>query len=140
MVPRRFGSPFGEHSDLDLAIISANLFERLVSDFRLFADDYRSGAVRPRSETEDRLWQDNVEFGNRNIPKGFFDAWKIPNVSRYRVTREINQAMWKLVKKLECTERAPKVSRASGRVYRDWRSFVARMDINLSAALREMHS
>lgn len=136
MVPRHFGRPFGQDSDLDLAIISDSLFERLTTDFYLFADDYRSGTVRPRSEKQSHLWQENLKFGNRNIPNGFFDAWKIPNFSRYTVTREINQAMWKLVNKLERTETAPRVRRASGRVYRDWKSFVARVELNLSAALR----
>jgi hypothetical protein len=135
MVPTEFGKPFGEQSDLDLAFISAQLFERLTSDFRLFSEDYRAGAVKPRSDNERTLWESNLEFGERNIPKGFFDAWKIPNFDRYSVTRQVNQAMWKLIKKLEITAAAPKVHRASTRVFRDWRSFVNRMTVNLSVAV-----
>ena len=56
MAPTEFGKPFGEHSDLDLAIISAQLFERLTTDFRLFSGEYRAGAVTPRSDNERTLW------------------------------------------------------------------------------------
>ena len=135
MTQAEFGKPFGEHSDLDLAIISAQLFERLTSDFRLFSEDYEAGDVNPRSDKERTLWESNLEFGERNIPKGFFDAWKIPNFDRYSVTRHVNQTMWKLIKKLETTAAAPKVHRASTRVYRNWQSFVNRLTVNLSAAV-----
>lgn len=79
MAPVKFGQPFGEHSDLDLAAISAQLFEGLASDFRLFSGDYRAGIVKPKTDHQRKLWESNLEFGERNIPKGFFDAWKIPN-------------------------------------------------------------
>lgn len=135
MAPDSFGKPFGKHSDLDLAIVSSRLFESLVSDFQLFSEDYTAGVVNPKSNYERHMWQSNLEFGRRNIRKGFFDARKIPNFDRYPVTQQINQAMWKLIKKLEATAAAPRVHHASARVYRDWSAFVNRLAVNLSAAV-----
>lgn len=137
MAPAEFGRPFGEQSDLDLAIISTKLFERLNVDFQLFSEDYKAGTISPRNDRERALWKGNLEFGERNVPKGFIDAWKLPNFDRYPVTQQINQAMWKLLKKLETTASAPKIRRASSRVYRNWQSLANRMDVNLVAAIKE---
>jgi hypothetical protein len=47
--PPNFGRPFGPRSDLDLSIVSADLFKRVTLAFSSFAVDYRAGAVMPRS-------------------------------------------------------------------------------------------
>ena len=133
--PPKFGKPFGEHSDLDLSVISAPLFERLVESFSSFADDYKKSFIRPRNDRERTLWDANLEFAERNIPRGFFDGWKIPNFNRYPVAQQINQAMWALLKKLEATPEAPTARRASTRVFRDWQCFIDRASLNLRAAL-----
>lgn len=133
--PPRFGKPFGGDSDLDLSVISAGLFERLVAAFELFAGDYTREGVVPRNDRERTLWEENLTFGKRNIPLGFFDASKLPTFNRYVISQQINQAMWMLLKKLEVTPGAPKVSRASTRVYRDWRCLVDRVSLNLRSAL-----
>lgn len=133
--PPEFGRPFGDKSDLDLSVISRALFDRLVSAFAAFSDDYKKGTVLPRNERERELWSANLVFGERNIPRGFFDANKVPNFDRYPVAQQVNQAMWALLKKLEVTVGAPKVRRASTRVYRDWQSFILRVSLNLQAAL-----
>lgn len=134
--PPEFGRPFGGRSDLDLSIVSGNLFQRVTSAFANFSADYRSGAVTPRNPHERHLWDENLVFGMRNIPQGFFDPNKIPNFDRYPVAQQLSQSMWVLVKKLEVTPGAPEVSRASTRVYRDWQSFIERVSFNLMAALR----
>lgn len=130
-----FGRPFGEHSDLDLSVVSPLLFERLVAAFRLFEDDYGHGALVPRSDHQRTLWDANLEFAERNIPRGFFDASKVPNFERYVASQQINQAMWALCKKLEATPGAPNVRHASTRVFRDWQTFIARAALNLRYAL-----
>lgn len=135
--PPDFGRPFGEHSDLDLSVISATLFERLVELTHLFEDDYKNGTILPKSETEQMLWDDNLRFAERNIPKGFLDSKKIPNLERYAAAQKINQAMWVLLKKLEVTPGAPKVKRASTRIYRDWQCFIDRVSLNLRSALEK---
>jgi len=133
--PPEFGRPFGEHSDLDLSAISAHLFERLVAAFNMFADDYRARVIIPRSDSERAFWDANVEFGGRNIPRGFLDASKIPNFGRYPIAQQVNQTMWALLRKLEATAGTPRVRRASTRVFRDWQCFIDQASLNLLAAL-----
>jgi len=135
--PPEFGRPFSVKSDLDLSIVSADLFHRVTSAFADFSADYRSGAVTPRSPQERHLWDENLIFGARNIPQGFFDPNKIPNFDRYPVAQQVSQSMWLLVKKLEVTPDAPQVNRASTRVYSDWQSFIGKVSFNLMAALKK---
>jgi hypothetical protein len=134
--PPEFGRPFHAGSDLDLSVVSADLFQRVTSAFANFSADYNSGAVIPKTPHERQLWDENVAFGARNIPRGFFDPNKLPNFDRYPVAKQVSQSMWALVKKLEVTPGAPQVRRASTRVYRDWKSFIERVSFNLMAALR----
>jgi len=131
----RFGRPFSEKSDLDLSIISDELFQRVGSAFESFCADYRARKVVPRTIYERRFWDENIAFGERNIPRGFFDANKVPNLARYEVIQRVNQSMWDLLKRLEATAEAPRVRRASTRIYRDWRAFVDRVSLNLKTAL-----
>jgi hypothetical protein len=135
--PPEFGRPFDVKSDLDLSIVSPSLFQRVISAFDQFSFDYRSGAVTPRTQWERELWNENLIFGARNIPKGFFDPNKIPNFDRYPVAKQVSQSMWMLVKKLEITPDAPKVKRATMRIYRDWQSFIEKVSFNLMAALKK---
>jgi hypothetical protein len=134
--PPEFGRPFNARSDLDLSIVSGDLFQRVISAFSNFSADYRSGAVIPKTPHQRNLWDENLKFGARNIPLGFFDPNKIPNFDRYPVAQQVSQSMWALVKKLEVTPSAPQVRRASTRVYRDWQSFIERVSYNLLTALR----
>ena len=131
----RFGRPFDEKSDLDLSVVSGELFQGVASAFDTFRADYRDGTVAPRTPHERTLWNENVAFGERNVPRGFLDANKLPNFDRYPVVQNINQSMWVLLKKLEATPDAPRIHRASTRVYRDWQAFVDRVSLNLKAAL-----
>jgi hypothetical protein len=132
-----FGKPFSENSDLDLSVISRDLFTRLSSAHSNFTSDYRKGIVVPRSEHERILWEANIEFGERNIPRGFIDANKIPNFDRYNAAQQVNQSMWVLLKKLEVTQKAPRVQKVSTRAYKDWPSFIDRVSLNLrSVSLR----
>lgn len=126
-----FGKQFGEHSDLDFCVVSAELFGSFSRVFDAFSEDYRSGVVQPRNERERMLWDENLRFGGRNIPQGFFDADKLPTFDRYPLAQRVGQTMWALKSKLEITPGAPRVRRASIRLYRDWRSFIERLTLNL---------
>lgn len=134
--PPNFGRPFHDGSDLDLSVVSGDLFQRVISAYSAFAEDYRSGAISPRNPRERELWDENVKFGERNVPRGFFDPNKVPNFNRYPIAQQVSQTMWMLVKKLEVTPGAPQVRRASTRVYRDWQSFIESVSFNLKAAFR----
>jgi len=120
---------------LDISIISGSLFEQLVEAFNLFAADYKNGSISPRDEREQRLWNGNLEFADRNIPKGFFDSGKTPSRQKYKAAQHINNTMWVLVEKLKATPDAPVPRKASARVFQNWPSFVDRASLNLGNAL-----
>lgn len=133
--PSNLGRPFGRHSDLDFSVVSSGLFARFREIFETWARDYESGIVRPRHDGERRLWDSNLAFGRQNLPKGFFDANKIPTFHRYPLAQEVAQALWALVKKLEQSAAAPVPSGASVRVYDNWHSLINRVSFNLYWAL-----
>lgn len=132
----QFGRPFGEHSDLDLSVVSTVLFAKVTADFERFALDFEAHDISARSEREDMFWNENVAFGRRNIPKGFFDLKKLPSQPRYPVAKSVNSAMWELVRRLKITPDAPTVKSASIRAYRDWSAFVERVSFNLDTVRR----
>lgn len=133
-----FGRPFGERSDLDLALISTTIFEEFSKMFSIWVNDYETGLVKPRNETERGYWIGNREFGRNNLPLGFFDANKLPNLNRYRVVQRVNDTMWRLKEKLKVTPGAPVIKNASVRIYRDWKSLVARSNYNLMRVLSNL--
>jgi hypothetical protein len=130
-----FGRRFSDESDLDISVISASLFTETEECFSAWARDLEAGVVRPRNTLENRLWPENVEFGRRNIPKGFMDPNKIPFLNRYELARRVGHAMWALSVKLADTIPEHPKRKASVRVYRDSESFIRRMLINLSSTL-----
>jgi len=133
--PPEYGKSFNNRSDLDFSIISVEYFSRLSSTFNQFFSDYEQGKVVPRTDKQKKLWQANIDFGERNIPRGFFDANKLPNYDQYPLVQQINHSMWVLLKRLEITPDVPRVERASVRVYRDWQSFIDRVSLNLQKSL-----
>ncbi len=129
------GQPFGPQSDLDFSVVSSGLFAHFRELFEAWARDYESGVVKPRNDYVRRLWDDNLAFGRRNLPQGFFDANKIPRFNRYPLAQQVGQALWVLVKKLEQTAAAPVPKRASVRIYDGWDSLISRVSFNLYCAL-----
>lgn len=131
----KHGTPFSNASDLDLTVVSESLFQQISKEFYEFQCDYEEKRVTPRSGFESRCWEANLEFGSSNLPKGFFDAGKLPNFQRYSMSQAIAQSMWALCKKLEMTPNEPQPHRASLRIYRDWNALVNRVSLNLKWAI-----
>lgn len=130
-----FGRSFSEKSDLDISIISEQLFLQTKDCFHVWENDVEVGAVNPRNERERRLWSENIEFGRRNIPRGFMDPGKIPTFNRYELAQRVVNAMWSLSVKLADSDCGHPRRRASVRVFCDQNSFVQRLLVNLSAAI-----
>jgi hypothetical protein len=133
--PRRLGQPFGGQSDLDLVVVSDTFFERLRGDFCSWEHDYETGGVTPKNTKERGYWDDNVRRGPQVISRGFLDARMVPSMSRYPCAEVTAQTMFLLTRKLSETPKAPSVSQASVRVYRDWDAFVRQIDRNLQASI-----
>lgn len=130
--PKKLGKKFGEKSDLDLFIVSENLFKEMREEFRKWSFDYESGQVTPHSIVEASYWKDNNARGPKVIDRGFIDQKMIPNLSFYPITKKISQGMWLLVEKLKLTPKAPHPEGASVRCYASWDSFVRQITLNLS--------
>jgi hypothetical protein len=128
---KRIGRPFGEHSDLDFAVISSRLFGKLVAVFERWNAEYKSGIVLPRNERERLLWDANRKSIATGLDRGFIDPHKLPTWNRYPEAQMIGQTRYVANEKLRITPVAPAVHNLSIRVYRDWDSFIRQMAINL---------
>jgi hypothetical protein len=126
-----FGRPFGERSDLDLTIVSSNLFEKLVAAFARWSMDYAAGTVGPKNSSYRFYWDENKKILPNNIARGFIDPYKIPSLTRYPEAQMIAQTMYEAHEKLKLTPAAPTVRKLSVRIYRNWDSFIWQMAINL---------
>ena len=133
LAPNKLGRKFSDTSDLDLFIISKDLFEKLREEFCQWALGFESGEVVAENPTEARYWRDNNNRVPKNIRAGFLDPKFIPNHEPYPITKRINDSMPLLTGKLECTPNAPKPSKASVRCYKSWDSFVRQNSLNLRA-------
>ena len=125
--------PFGDHSDLDFAVVSKDLFERLEAAFKRWIGNYAGGNVHPRHERERALWEANKNSVPSGLGRGFIDPHKIPTWNRYPEAQIVGQAKYEAQEKLKATPNAPAVRNISVRVYRDWDSFVRQMAINLES-------
>jgi hypothetical protein len=132
LAPKKLGEIFGDHSDLDIFIVSRNLFERMKADFNHWSYEFEGGLVHPSNDRERRFWEDNNQRGPKLIQRGFLDSNIIPNRAAYPTIKNIAQTMWLLKGKLDITENAPRVRSASVRCYLDWVSYVRQMVISLS--------
>jgi hypothetical protein len=127
------GRPFGDHSDLDLTIVSPRLFRILAAAFERWNKEYMAGAVSPRNDKERKRWDQNTESVPSGLIRGFIDPHKIPTWNRYPEAQMIAQAKYVAHEKLKVTPAAPAVRELSIRVYRDWDSFIRQMAINLES-------
>jgi hypothetical protein len=132
LAPKKIGTSFGNHSDLDLFVVSQALFDRMKVDFNHWSYQFEGGFVQPNNETERKYWMDNNERGPGLIQRGFLDSRIVPNREKYPTIQNIAQTMWLLKSKLDLTEGAPSIKSASVRCYKDWVSYVQQMVISLS--------
>jgi len=130
LVPGKFGRAFDDQSDLDLFIVSKSLFQRLVDDFNKWSNDYENNRINPKG-AEQRFWPNNFKEGPRNISRGFLDAKRIPNRQQYCTAPKTNNLMWVLKEKCKRNPAVPDFSKASVRCYKDWKSAIDQLSLNL---------
>ncbi len=135
-----FGRRFSSASDLDFAIIDEPLFLRLAGEFLRWRDGFLTGRFNPRGPLQTRNWESNADRGPKNIQRGFIDVRKIPTFREYPTAVRVVDALSRLKRKTDLTERAPKVRWMSGRAYRNWGAFVAQMFLNLGTAVASLRS
>ncbi len=134
--PPDWGSPFGPDSDLDLAIVNPVTFGTTAEAFRQWNSDYDAGVVKPRSERERELWDENVKRVADNLPDGVIDPGKIPLWNRYPISQRIRQCADELRQKLRASKPPPVTVKASFRVYKDWDALTKRVASNLGKATK----
>lgn len=132
--PRQLGRAFSSQSDLDLTVVSADLFARLVTEFNNWTYDYESSRVAPTNRRERTFWDDHLRRGPDIIGRGFLDSKMIPLREPYRLAREIGQTMYLLREKLAATPGAPVVSHADVRAYKSWDAFARQVETSLASA------
>lgn len=132
LAPNKIGKEFGQHSDLDIFVISSSLFQRIKNDFNSWSYDFESGKITPSNTREEFFWRENIQRGPKNISRGFIDSKIIPNHNEFRTTQVIANSMWLLKEKLDITNGAPSVKEASIRCYCDWGSFVRQVTLSLT--------
>lgn len=130
LAPKKLGQAFGQHSDLDLFVVSSTLFEKIKAEFNLWSYRFESGIEAAKNDTELKFWRENLYLGPKNLGRGFLDSKIIPNRDQYPNTQNISQSMWLLKGKLDITTDAPTVKEASVRCYSDWRSFVRQSSLS----------
>lgn len=131
LAPRKIGIQFGTHSDLDLFIVSQDLFERVKKDFEVWSFDFENSLVHPKNERERGFWDENIPHVKSTINRGFIDSNKIPYRGKYSNNLKIAQSMSDLKIKLDITPDAPKIKSASVRCYKNWGSFVQQITLSL---------
>ena len=130
--PQKLGKPFDSSSDLDIFIVSSDLFVVLREEFRRWSFDFESGRIKASNDREEVFWRDNNTRGPKLIDRGFIDQKIIPNLPEYPTIKKISQAMWLLVEKLKITPNSPRPHHASVRCYSSWDSFVRQTSLNLA--------
>ena len=128
---KQLGKPFDSQSDLDLFIVSSDLFKKLKKEFFLWAHKFETGQIVPKNDAEKKYWPENKNKVPSMIKRGFLDTKFIPNHFDYPVTQRVSQTMWRLVERLKITPDAPKPKFASIRCYSSWESFVRQKSLNL---------
>jgi hypothetical protein len=131
LAPSKMGKPFGDGSDLDIFIISSELFDDLKNDFNEWSYDFDRKVIHASNDREDGFWKRNLHRGPKNIARGFIDSNIVPNHEKYRYVRNVAQTMYLLKEKLDVTSGAPKVCHASVRCYKSWASYVQQVSLGL---------
>lgn len=130
-----YGRAFTPDSDLDFTCVDLKFFTACVGDANRWRDDYSSGVAVPTSQTERGFWEQNKNQLAMHITKGFIQTNRVPAMRKYAKIQEVLNSMSLIPRKLESTLNAPKPSRASLRVYRDWDALTAQVALNLRTAL-----
>jgi hypothetical protein len=128
--PGTFGRPFGNHSDLDIAIVSDSLFSHSAHTFYQWKADIADGKVKAQNPTEQKYWNQNLEIIPGTLARGFIDENKLPTRDRYPIACKLRQSMFLLKEKLLLSKEGFLVTHASIRIYETWPHFLNQLRRN----------
>jgi hypothetical protein len=132
---REWGRPFNAHSDFDFTIVSNVLYASIVTDFQNWVKDLEKRKILPKDPRGMDIWLSNIIQLDKQIPKGFIQTKMIPYHDNYPTVKKCYDTIYWFRKRLGATERAPRISDASIRVYSSWKSCINQIYINFKSAL-----
>lgn len=135
----RFGKSYDDKSDLDISIISNELFCECANAFQLWSDDYKNRRIAPRHEKEKTYWDSNLDTVPINIERGFIDHWKIPTFQKYKIAQYIENTRWLLQKILRETSSSPNFKKISLRIYGNWQACIRQLTINVNYVVEQIN-
>jgi len=139
--PDKSFADFDKHgSDLDIFVVSSELFDRLTADF--------NEGLRIAFENQADYNERELEFLNsnreqvpRNIYRGFIDANKIPYHPKLFLSRSARRCFLASKKVRDYLLEEPhqwKLKRSHIRAYRDWPAAVRQQAISVRSALQKL--
>ena len=135
--PDKFGKDYKRSADLDLFIVSPQLFERLKADALLFVERMRSGEAIGRNENERKYWPQNAKELPGCIDQGYIDSWRVPLVSeRYPARQEVSRSLVAFEKRVNgYLDGARWFLNMSLRTYASWDRAIAQIGGSLCGTL-----
>lgn len=123
--PQKFGAMFGPDSDLDLFVVNAELYEKVIREARLFA----------ASNSEHQRYANARETVDRQVRRGLFlDTKQVPALEKFPTNAILLKKISIVVDKLH--QEGYPVKRSFVRVYKTWHGLAQQLRLNVSA-LRE---
>ncbi|EMX6285409.1 hypothetical protein [Providencia sp. PROV257] len=132
----KYGTIYTKDSDIDVSIVSDVLFEKSITFFNKWKDEYEGKNISPKPP-EKKFWDDNLITVSNNIKRGFIDSYKIPNLyDDYNVNQSLYLFSKDLANALETTDKF----NVSARIYKDWKSFEKQYLINLNYCKQSLNN
>jgi hypothetical protein len=121
--PEKFGNSFGEHSDLDLFLVSSAAFDLLAKEGRKFLSYTNMNPTRQQAQqTLEKQVSRGLLIDTKNIPADH---------ERYPVASHLLNDASILMDKLKLEGITSK--RSFIRVYHDWSAFTSQLRLNLKS-------
>ena len=135
----KFGRPFDlQASDIDLFVVSRELFGLLCEEHKEFLNAWRCKKIQPRHEIQSRFWDENARIDDYNIRRGFLDASHIPTYDMFPVSKMFGEAAYKFHVNLEAAVSAKIGRKASIRSYKDWDAAIRQIAFTLRRNLEDL--
>ncbi|HEX9790772.1 MAG TPA: hypothetical protein VGA60_08920 [Kiloniellales bacterium] len=134
--PDKFGREYEPAvSDIDLFVVSQNVFYSLRADFDQWLDDWWNGYLDEKKWGA-RFWDENVKVVTNTLKRGFIDTNKIPPLPQCKMSLKCAMLIRNLRQSLKLDDRIP--NKCSIRVYKNWDSALKQNIFNLETNLHKI--
>lgn len=134
LAPDKFLRPYDkESSDLDLFIVSDELFGRISNEIEQWMVIVADLPAPPPRHA--RYWRGNVEALTKKVRQGYLDTWLIPNIDMCRTSQQVNSSLFHVDRIMSAIEGAPTIKGNGVRIYKDWDSAIRQISYNVFKAI-----